>query len=176
MLSCCTWAPTSAPFAAQTPCIEEGNQFEKLESLKREDWSFVPMTHQVAENLYTCSMKELAVGSFIHSLIFRSLGQPFLDLCVLTQLLLLLLHVISCLLAEPVGSSGVAQGKCVTNAPAGMEVEDAAVSLKGAGRHGVTDSSLASTSTSLSGSPYDSVLLALLEGLRCLPLPLALCP
>lgn len=64
----------------------------------------------------------------------------------------------------------------MTNVPAGMEVEVAAVSLKGAGRHRVTDSSLASTSTTLSGSPYDSVLLALLEGLRCMPLALALCP
>ena len=81
------------------------------------------------------------------------------------------MHVIYCLLGPQEW-----QGRCVTHVPAGMEVVEAAVSLTEAGRHGALDSSLALTSTALSGSPYESVLLALLEGLRYMPLPLATWP
>ena len=60
----------------------------------------------------------------------------------------------------------------MTSVPAGTEAEEAAVVVSQAGEQGMTDSSLADTSRALSGSPYESVLLALLEGLRYLSLPL----
>ena len=64
----------------------------------------------------------------------------------------------------------------MTHVPAGTEAGEAAVSVTGASRHGGLDSSLASTSTALSGSSYESVLLALLEGLRHAPLGPCLVP